>query len=75
MYRTRCRGRVEREAGRRTLKFSDYELADTNMSFSILGGGKSQKKEPAAAQLIKETTTQDFVRDVLEASKEVGCSR
>jgi putative thioredoxin len=40
------------------------------MAFSILGGGKSQKKEPAAAQLIKETTTQDFVRDVIEASKE-----
>jgi putative thioredoxin len=46
------------------------------MSFSIFGGGKSQQgkpqqKEPGAAQLIKETTTQDFVRDVLEASKEV----
>lgn len=41
------------------------------MSFSILGGGKSQKKDPAPAQLIKETTTQDFVRDVLEASKTV----
>jgi putative thioredoxin len=41
------------------------------MSFSIFGGGKSQQKEPAAPQLIKETTTQDFARDVLEASKEV----
>jgi hypothetical protein len=40
------------------------------MSFSIFGSGKSQQKEPAAAQLVKETTTQDFVRDVLEASKE-----
>ena len=40
------------------------------MAISILGGGSAKKPE-AAGDLIKETTTQTFVADVIEASRKV----
>jgi putative thioredoxin len=40
------------------------------MAISILGGGSAKKPE-AASDLIKETTTQTFVADVIEASRKV----
>jgi putative thioredoxin len=40
------------------------------MAISILGGGSAKKPE-TAGDLIKETTTQTFVADVIEASRKV----
>ena len=40
------------------------------MAISILGGGSAKKPE-AASDLIKDTTTQTFVADVIEASRKV----
>ena len=42
-----------------------------NMAISIFGGGGSAKKPDLDTGLVKETTTQAFAADVLEASRKV----
>src|SRR5262249_10514621 len=41
------------------------------MAISLFGGGASSNKADDAQDLIKETTTQKFVADVIEASRKV----